>query len=164
MNAAKGSIRCLLASVLLAVAGCSTSRVADAPSTDTVHFQSMATQIEYPAGPTPCDGSLANTPPPRTIRDPSQVEYRDLRLQEVIQTALMNSRVLIDLGGTVLRAPESVQTSYSIAVEETDPEYGPEAALERFRRPVLHQPLLPEEQSTVQQHGPRHERPAGQQL
>ncbi len=104
MNAAKGSIRCLLASVLLAVAGCSTSRVADAPSTDAVHFQSMATQIEYPAGPTPCDGSLANTPPPRTIRDPSQVEYRDLRLQEVIQTALMNSRVLIDLGGTVLRA------------------------------------------------------------
>ena len=40
--------------------------------------------------------------------------------------------MLLDLGGTVLRSPDSVQTNYSIAVAETDPQYGPEAALRRF--------------------------------
>jgi outer membrane protein TolC len=76
--------------------------------------------------------SLANTPTPRTIHDLDHVVYSDLTLQEAIRSALCNSRVLLDLGGTVLRAPESVQTTFSIAVEETDPEYGPEAALSAF--------------------------------
>ena len=91
----------------------STSRVCETASPDTAHYQEIATQIEYPVGPTPCDECLMHTPPPRSLasRDPSKMEYRDMSLQEVIQVTLTNSRVLIDLGGTVLRAPENVQTS-----------------------------------------------------
>jgi hypothetical protein len=119
---------------MVALLGCSTSRVCDTSPPDIAHYQSVAAEIDYPVGPTPCDESLANTPPPRSLgsRDPSKMDYRDMTLQEVIQVTLMNSRVLIDLGGTVLRAPENVQTSYNIAVQETDPEYGTEAALSAF--------------------------------
>ena len=124
---------------MVAILGCSTSRVGDS-SPDTAHYQNVATQIEYPVGRgtwysgSPCDASLAHTPPPRSLasRDLSRMQYRDMSLQEVIQVTLTNSRVLLDLGGTVLRTPESVQTTYSIAVQETDPEYGPEAALSAF--------------------------------
>ncbi len=103
------------------------------------HYQVVATQIEYPAAPTPCDETLLHTPPPRKIRDPSHPEwdlshagFRNMTLQEVMQTALINSRVLLDLGGTVLRTPDTVQTTYGIAAQETDPQYGPEAALSAF--------------------------------
>lgn len=134
MNTTRGWRGCLLATLLVAVLGCSTSRVCDTSSPDTTHYQNIATQIEYPVGPTPCDETLAHTPPPRSLanRDPSTFQYRDMSLQEVIQVTLTNSRVLIDLGGTVLRAPDTAQTSYNIAVQETDPEYGPEAALSAF--------------------------------
>jgi len=104
----------------------------DNATPDIAHYQAVCTQIEYPLAPAPCDESLIETPPPRTIRDLSHASFRNVGLQEVIQTALINSRVLLDLGGTVLRTPDTVQTSYSIAAQETDPEFGPEAALSAF--------------------------------
>jgi outer membrane protein TolC len=112
--------------------GCSSSPDRDNSLRDMAHYQAVATQIEAPLVATPSDESLACTPPPRSIRDLSHVEYRNMTLQEVMQTALTNSRVLLDLGGVVLRVPESVQTTYSIAIQETDPEFGPEAALSAF--------------------------------
>lgn len=69
--------------------------------------------------------------PPRTIRD-AQVQYRDVTLQEVIQLALQHSKVMRDLGGTVLRTPDLVQTPYEPAIQETDPRFGVEAALSAF--------------------------------
>jgi outer membrane protein TolC len=95
------------------------------------HYQAVAAQIEYPAV-TLCDEGLADTPAPRSIRDLAQVQFCDLTLQETIRTALCNSRVLLDLGGTILRSPDTVQTNFGIAVAETDPQYGPEAALSAF--------------------------------
>jgi outer membrane protein TolC len=105
--------------------------VAGPSAETTTHYQAVATQIEYPTVP-PCDEGLTCTPPPRTIRDLAHVQFHDLTLEETIRTALCNSRVLLDLGGTILRTPDSVQTNYSIAVTETDPQYGPEAALSAF--------------------------------
>ena len=55
-----------------------------------------------------------------------------MSLQEVMQYAMAHARVLQDLGGTLLRTPESVSTTYDVAVVETDPQYGPEAALSAF--------------------------------
>jgi len=117
---------------MLVLLGCSSSRLSDNSTPDMAHYQAMSTEIEYPLAPTPCDESLIQTPPPRTMRDLSHASFRNVTLQEVIQTSLTNSRVLLDLGGTVLRTPDTVQTSYSIAAQETDPEYGPEAALSAF--------------------------------
>lgn len=130
-----------LGAVLLLLLGCSASQVRDNSTPDMAHYQVVATQIEYPAAPTPCDETLLHTPPPRKIRDPSHPEwdlshagFRNMTLQEVMQTALINSRVLLDLGGTVLRTPDTVQTTYGIAAQETDPQYGPEAALGALTR------------------------------
>ncbi len=123
-------IGCCCAAIGLALLGCTASRVADPPDSTMTHYQAVATQIDYPAAGL-CDESLADTPAPRTIRDLAHVQFQDLTLQDAIRTALCKSRVLLDLGGTVLRTPDNLQTNYGIAVTETDPQYGPEAALTR---------------------------------
>ena len=134
MNQLRAIVGGYCGAVCVALLGCAASPVAPgAPGSaeSTVHYQAVATQIDYPTV-APCDEGLTNTPPPRTIRDLAHVQYHDLTLEEAIRSALCNSRVLLDLGGTILRTPDSVQTNYSIAVTESDPQYGPEAALSAF--------------------------------
>src|SRR5208282_1082460 len=121
---------CLVAAILLP--GCSLRSGSEGPRDNLAHYESVATEIDTPAIGTPSDASLAATPPPRSILSPVAVDYWDLGLQEAIQYGLSHSRVMIDLGGTVLRAPETVPTTYSPAVVETDPQFGPEAALSAF--------------------------------
>ncbi len=75
--------------------------------------------------------SQAATTPPRTLLTETPPEYWDLHLDECIQIALSNSRVLRDLGG-VLRAPDSLRTIQNPAIQETDPRFGVEAALSLF--------------------------------
>ena len=96
------------------------------------HYQQFATQIEYPNTPAPSDDEMVQTLQPRSLRDISELQYWDLSLQEAIHLAMVNSKVLLDLGGTVLRAPDSLQTIYDVAVRETNPQYGVEAALSAF--------------------------------
>ena len=95
----------------------------------------MATQIEYPAE-SPCTQNSAdpsiNSPPPVTLDNDAKPEYWDVSLQEVIQLALANSEVLRDLGGAVVRAPDTTRTTVDTAIAETDPRFGTEAALSAF--------------------------------
>ena len=69
---------------------------------------------------------------PRSVRDHASLTYRDTTLEEAIKLALEHSRVMIDLGGTILRFPESVPTTYDPAAQETNPQFGVEAALSAF--------------------------------
>lgn len=62
----------------------------------------------------------------------SYLQYRDMRLDEVLVQALQNSPALRDLGGVVLRNPESVKTGYTSRLQEADPRFGMEAALSAF--------------------------------
>jgi hypothetical protein len=55
-----------------------------------------------------------------------------LSLQECIQLALSNSKVLRDLGGTVIRSPQSIGTNIDPALTFSDPRIGEEAALSAF--------------------------------
>ncbi|MCA9134706.1 MAG: hypothetical protein KDA45_16175, partial [Planctomycetales bacterium] len=55
-----------------------------------------------------------------------------LSLQECIQRALSTSTVMRDLGGTVVRSPQSVNTSIDPALIFSDPRVGEEAALSAF--------------------------------
>ena len=89
-------------------------------------------EIEYPDLDACADVAPQETGPPLTIKQYGQMEYWDLRLEEALQLALMNSKVLSDLGGTVIRAPDSATTLYGPALQETDPRYGVEAALSAF--------------------------------
>ncbi len=88
-----------------------------------------ATDIEYP------DVQAAHADPggdPLTIHDDGPREYWDLSLQEAVQITLQQSKVLRDLGGSVLQSPDNKQSVYSPAVTETDPRFGVEAALSAF--------------------------------
>ncbi len=89
-------------------------------------------KVEYADINCPTDPSLLAQEAPRTIRDTADVEQWDLSLQEAVRIALMNSRVLRDLGGTVVRSPGGATTSYDPAVIETDPRFGVEGALSAF--------------------------------
>ena len=56
----------------------------------------------------------------------------NLSLEEAIQLALSNSKILRDLGGTVLRSPQSSTSTNDPALALTDPRFGEEAALAEF--------------------------------
>jgi len=88
-----------------------------------------ATDIEFP------DVKQVHADPggePLTIKDDGPREYWDLSLQEAVQITLQQSKVLRDLGGSVLQSPDNKQSVYSPAVTETDPRFGVEAALSAF--------------------------------
>jgi outer membrane protein TolC len=96
-------------------------------------FTAVATQIDYP------DASRCVTPcadwgavPPATLSQTDSFEYWDLSLQETVRLALDNSRVIRDLGGTVLRTPGALETYWDPALVETDPRAGIDAALSAF--------------------------------
>ena len=75
------------------------------------------------------------TPPPLTLKsveDLDSCSYHDITLSEVIQTALDNGEVLRDLGATVLRAPQTVQTEQTKSLVELNPQTSIEAALSAF--------------------------------
>ena len=95
------------------------------------HFETVATQIEYPNVGTASSHEVLCAQEPRRLDDP-EPEYWDMTLQEAIHLALANSEVMRDLGGTVLRSPDSVSTPYGPAIRETDPQHGVEAALSAF--------------------------------
>lgn len=56
----------------------------------------------------------------------------DLSLEEVIRLGLENSKVLRDLGGSVLRTPALAQTVHDPAIQATDPRFGMDGALAAF--------------------------------
>ena len=56
----------------------------------------------------------------------------NLSLEEAIQFGLANSKILRDLGGTVLRSPQSSTSTNDPALTMTDPRFGEEAALAEF--------------------------------
>ena len=93
----------------------------------------MATEIEYPVVQ-PCstfDDQWAAVSP-LTLATPGQTEYWNVTLQEAVQIALAESKVIRDLGGAVLRTPDNVETHWDPAVIETDPRFGVDAALSAF--------------------------------
>ncbi|MEY3172400.1 MAG: hypothetical protein RLZZ436_313 [Planctomycetota bacterium] len=58
--------------------------------------------------------------------------YQDLKLEQILAQGLGSASVLRDVGGAVLRAPDSMATSVSRQLAQTDPRYGTEAALSAF--------------------------------
>jgi len=98
-------------------------------------YRQAAADIDFPAVKQ-CSLEGCNTGldslPPRTLRSLEKAQYRDLQIDEVIQQGLANSRVLRDLGGSVLRSPTSTRTVWDPAIQETDPGAGVEAALSAF--------------------------------
>ena len=62
----------------------------------------------------------------------SSDKVRSMSLQECFAQALSSSRILKDLGVTVLRAPQSISSNLDPAIVYSDPRIGEEAALSEF--------------------------------
>lgn len=113
---------------------------------DLSHYVGVATQIEYPDVQTCSLDDVANELPPFTLDNSKPREIWDLTLQEAIQIALKNGKVMrtgfgapgagFVLGaadpGNILRSPDFQATVYDPARRESDARFGVEAALAAF--------------------------------
>lgn len=112
---------------------------------DLSHYKGVATEIEYPdvyiSTLAEVDGALA----PLSLHNADAREIWDLTLQEAIYNALVNAKVMRNLGGRVttplgstlpvdllLNNPDFVPTIYDPAIQESDPRFGVEGALSAF--------------------------------
>jgi len=121
-----------LASALCAtvfISGCKTPQTVSVEETPYIQ---AATAIEYPELETPVLSAAEGTIRPVSLSSAPPESYWDISLEETVQVALSRSKVFRDMGGTVLQAPDSARTVFDPAVYETDPRFGPEAALSAF--------------------------------
>lgn len=134
MNRVSASLWGLLTAAAIGLPGCWWSKTKDAgfENLELTDYDYAATTLSTPNVEPSEDYETALTPAPTTIDTESPAEYWDLSLQEAIHISLTNSKVLRDLGGTVLRSPASSRTVYDPAIQETDPRFGVAAALSAF--------------------------------
>ena len=109
------------------------------------HLITKATGIEYPDTEVTSLPETCQTIEPLTLDNPNPTDYWDLTLEEALQIALKNSKVVRTLNGvsfskagvsgtpgTALSSPTLLGTVYDPALMESDPRYGIEAALSAF--------------------------------
>lgn len=77
------------------------------------------------------DPHAISTRPPQSITAAPE-SFLDLTREQVIEIALQDSRILRELGGRIVDAPAATITAYDLALQRSDPFYGPEAALAEF--------------------------------
>jgi hypothetical protein len=123
----------LAGTAALTISGCLAQReTAHVPPRLSVDCAKAALEIEYPDVEPASYLELSGPANPRTLRDHASMKYQDVTLEEALRLALAHSKVMIDLGGTILRSPETTPTVYDPAAQETDPQFGVEGALSAF--------------------------------
>jgi hypothetical protein len=121
-----------IGALLLVLPGCFGGDRGFVFNDDIEYFNALASETEYADVTfTEGDDTLAS-PAPLSLADRTPPEMWDLTLDEVVRTSLNNSKVLRDLGGTILRTPSLTSTVYGPALEQTHPRFGAEAALSAF--------------------------------
>ncbi len=95
-------------------------------------FPSFMTDIEYPDAQIKTVSAEEEIAAPHTLREPDPKDYWPLTLQEVTQLAMANSETMRSIGARVVAAPQATGTVYDVAMQETDPRSGVEAALSEF--------------------------------
>jgi hypothetical protein len=96
------------------------------------HYNAVATHIDMPNVGAAPDDPLMCSQAPDSVGQNGQIQYWDMALEQAMQISLSRSKVLHDLGGTVLNAPANTRTIHGPAIVDTDPRYGVEAALSDF--------------------------------
>ncbi len=106
---------------------------------DLAHYKGVATEIEYPDVDSDRLGDVADAKPPFSLLNNDAKEIWNLTLEEAMQLALTNNKVMRNIGGQIqgppdflLRNPELIPTIYDPALAESNPRTGPEAALSAF--------------------------------
>ncbi len=138
-------------SLIAAVTGCGPSRpLYLLDDHDMSHYRGIATQIEYPDVDTPRLADVEQALPPLTLANTEAKEIWDLTLEEAVQVAVTNSKVMRSLGAQafvpstfaggarfgdpqrLVSTPTVVPTAFAPSVVESDPRTGVEAALSQF--------------------------------
>jgi len=133
MNRSEGQTWIAILAFSCLLAGChGRQSVFQDPQAVNAPFPVAATRIEMPATDDCHFEQLIGAGEPRDLMDSSQLRYVDLPLQEALHLALRYSKVMRDLGGTVLRSPENTATAFGPAIQETHPQFGVEGALSAF--------------------------------
>ncbi|MDR2642152.1 MAG: TolC family protein [Planctomycetaceae bacterium] len=109
------------------------------------YFKTHATQIDYPDAEVPKLNEVCGAIDPLSLTNPEPKGFWDIALEEAIQIALQNCKVIRTLNGVgfssagasgvpgaLLSSPNAVGTVYDIALTESNPQYGVEAALAEF--------------------------------
>lgn len=89
-------------------------------------------QLDNPCPPVIEQVAYAPAPVTALTGEIAELLYIDHSLSEVIETALRNSEIFRDIGGVVLRSPDAVRTNLADNLQQTDPQFGMEAALSQF--------------------------------
>lgn len=120
---------------ILLVSGClrhATTPEPNVTESNQSHYHQLTKQIEYPDYSDPNEDLLADTVSPKSLKTEEATEYVDMSLEEVMRLALSHSRILRDLGGTVLRTPDVSKAKTDPSIIETDPRLGIEGALSAY--------------------------------
>lgn len=99
---------------------------------DTAHYAGLAKQIEIPDESCETVDPFTATPRPLSLTTPESQEYLEMSLEETMRYALTNTKILKDLGATVLRSPDTAKSVNDPSLIETDGRFGVEAALSAF--------------------------------
>ncbi len=97
-----------------------------------------ADQLQKISYPDVCENDIGNnnddllTGPPLTLSTFEQMPSWDLTLEEAVNMALTNNKILQRLGGVVVSSPQATATTYEQAIVETNPNASVEAALSAF--------------------------------
>ncbi len=119
--------------VTLFISGCSFSREHEEWDDGAYTAAPIVSSLELDAPIlTAANPDLLSTPPPLSVLDEDEIEFSPISLQSAVQTALANSKILRGLGGSILRSPNSVASTYDVALQEMDPRFGVAGALSAF--------------------------------
>lgn len=117
------------------MSGCASSRVHQWDKTvnnDTCEIDAISQQIDNPEPHLVQTVAMTSRPVTALSVSEDDVSYRDMTLNEVLRLAMQNSTILREIGGVVLRSPDTLTTGYATRLQETDPRFGMEAALSAF--------------------------------
>ncbi len=101
------------------------------------HFQTVATQIEYPNVDSVMKPEVVQSPEPFKLENPAELPARELTLADAVNIAMSNGDILRSLNASVVQTAPSIQTKFSPALVETNPQAGVEAALSAFDAQVI---------------------------
>lgn len=129
----RAAVLLTLSVVLAGAVGCSTyDTLQTTVGNNTDEIDSITAEAENPV-PDIYPAAYSSAPiTAKTLRENSEIQYRDVSVGEVLQIALENSEVLRELGGTILRTPDGMRTKYTPGLQQTDPRFGTHAALSAF--------------------------------
>jgi len=74
------------------------------------------------------ESSVASSRPSSLERE----SYKNMSISEAVRLGLQNSKVIRDLGGTILQNPEAIASAYDPSITHSNPFFGEEAALSEF--------------------------------